>query len=71
MPDRYGEPQEVCRDPNCRPPGWLGTDDEGRLIPCPVCKKHLFEPRQNNDFAQRVPSARAQAAIDAAERENR
>lgn len=73
MPDRFGEPEtrKKCRNPNCRPPGWLGTDDEGRPIPCMECKDHLLHRRDVNDFAERTPSARAQQAINAAESENR
>ena len=71
-PERFGEPQpQPCRNPKCHR-GWLGTDEEGRPIPCADCKPHLAAGRRDvTDYAERVPSARAQAAIDAAERENR
>lgn len=68
--DRTGEPvAESARfhDSNCHR-GWLGYDDEGRPIPCFVCRPHLRKTVNANDFAERVPSARAQQAI---ERENR
>ena len=63
-PDRYGEPEPPkCRDPRCRR-GWVGHDDEGRPIPCLDCKPHLRKTSTANDYAERPPSARAQAAID-------
>ncbi|WP_156161672.1 hypothetical protein [Nocardia vulneris] len=40
-------------------------------IPCLEHKPHLIAGTvHDNDFAERTPSARAQAAIDADEREN-
>lgn len=70
MPDRYGDPQPPrCRNPNCIR-GWLGEDDEGRRIPCLDCKPHLARRHESNDFAERTPSARAQAAIDRDNQEN-
>lgn len=67
MPDRYGDSDSTkppCRDPRCRK-GWVGQDDEGRPIPCLYCKDHLIKGTvQDNDFAEREPSARAQAAIE-------
>jgi hypothetical protein len=64
-PDRYGDPQpRTCRNPNCRK-GWLGEDDEGRPIPCLECKDHLLRGTSTtHDFAERIPSARAQQAIN-------
>jgi hypothetical protein len=64
-PDRYGDPQpRSCRDPRCRK-GWIGTDDEGRPIPCLACKPHLAKTTTTHDFAESTPSARAQQAINA------
>lgn len=70
-PDRYGEPQtRPCRDPRCRR-GWLSAANADNPEPCPACKPHLCGPRSAvNDFAEREPSARARAAIEA-ERESR
>jgi hypothetical protein len=69
-PDRYGDPApRSCRNPNCRK-GWVGTDDEGRPIPCLDCKPHLATTATSHDFAERTPSARAQAAINAEEANN-
>lgn len=31
-------------DPRCRD-GWLGEDDDGRLIPCLTCRPHLVAKR--------------------------
>lgn len=63
-PDRYGEPTaRGCRDPRCRR-GWLGTDPEGRPIPCLECKPHLAQTKTTNDHSERPPSARAQQAIE-------
>ncbi len=76
MPDRYGEPAEQpsCRDPRCRK-GWLTAANADHPEPCPTCKPHLCgTTATTNDFAERIPSARAQQAIDAAdaaESENR
>lgn len=69
MPDRYGDPAEVCRDPVCEKPGWHGTDKDGRLIPCPVLKKHLFEPRDVTGYDPDRISARARAAYERADDE--
>ncbi|WP_330253075.1 hypothetical protein OG874_00220 [Nocardia sp. NBC_00565] len=69
-PDRYGDsdPPTRCRDPRCGngcPKGWIGYDDEGRPIPCLACKPHLAKTSADvNDYSERTPSARAQAAID-------
>lgn len=72
-PDRYGEadvPTARCRDPRCKR-GWLGEDDEGRRIPCLACKPHLIRgTTTTEDYAEREPSARARAAIEADERRN-
>ncbi len=43
--DRYGEPiedddQPPLHDPRCRE-GWLGEDEQDRLIPCLQCRPHL------------------------------
>lgn len=73
MPDRYGNPDKPpCPDPRCgtggRRPGWVDEDDEGRPVPCLLCKGHLIKGTvHDNDFAESTPSARAQQAI---EREN-
>lgn len=69
-PDRYGESNDKpCRDPRCGngcPKRWLGWDDEGRPIPCLVCKDHLLKGTSTtNDSARTTPSASARAAIDA------
>lgn len=67
-PDRYGERTETgCRDSRCRK-GWIGHDDEGRPIPCLACKPHLATTTTSHDFAERIPSARAQQAIESDER---
>ncbi|WP_148310139.1 hypothetical protein [Nocardia otitidiscaviarum] len=65
--DRTGEPLEAkplppCGRPGCR--GFNGYDDELRPIPCYVCRPHLRRLSSDNDYAERTPSARAQAAID-------
>lgn len=75
MPDRYGERVEKqCTDPRCGngcPKRWIGYDDDGRPIPCLNCKPHLVKTRSDvHDFAEREPSARAQAAINAENRNN-
>lgn len=60
--DRTGDevPQHSCRK------GWAGTDDEGRPIPCLVCKPHLRKTAESNDISERPVSARAQQAIERA-----
>lgn len=75
-PDRYGgETKPPCTDPRCGngcPPKWIGHDEQGRPIPCLQCKPHLAKTRSEvADYAQSQPSARAQAAIEAAESDNR
>lgn len=62
--DRTGDEPSThhCRN------GWLSAHDADVAIPCPVCRKP--SRRDVNDFAERIPSARAQQAINAAEREN-
>lgn len=68
--DRYGDEADSrkCRDPRCGngcPKGWIGYDDEHRPIPCLICKDHLLKGlADKNDYAERVPSARAQRAIE-------
>lgn len=73
--DRYGErrepkPTPACGDPDCK--GWRGVTDKEHLpIPCYPCRPELRKTIHDNDFAEREPSARARAAISAAnEREN-
>lgn len=56
--DRSGDP---VLDHDCRR-GWLGEDDEGRPIPCLVCRPHLSRPA--NVQPEPNLSARAQWAID-------
>ncbi|RJO74148.1 hypothetical protein D5S18_18520 [Nocardia panacis] len=70
MRDRTGEPVEPdddsapWHDPRCRGTGWLGDDNEGRPIPCLVCKAHLAT---RSTVHETTPSPRAQAAIRALE----
>lgn len=69
-PDRFGEPTDRAPLPPCGRPGckgWAGFDDEQRPIPCYTCRPHLRKTVDDNDYAERTPSARAQQAI---EREN-
>lgn len=64
--DRTGEPcndDPPYHDRRCHN-GWLGYDDERRPIPCFVCRPHLRKTVNANDFAERIPSARAQQAIE-------
>lgn len=59
MKDRYGDDAEpgvslkdihtTAHNPDCRN-GWLGTDSEGRMIPCLMCKPHLRHTLKTNDF---------------------
>lgn len=69
--DRTGAPREPeddsapWHDPRCRN-RWLGEDDEGRPIPCPVCKPHTAGRRAEIDEPH--PSLRAQQAYAAADR---
>ncbi len=66
-PDRYGEPTDHAPLPPCGRPGckgWAGFDAEQRPIPCYTCRPHLRKTVDDNDYAERTPSARAQAAID-------
>ncbi|TFV67224.1 UNVERIFIED_ORG: hypothetical protein E4P37_03440 [Bacillus sp. AZ43] len=54
--DRTGEPIEdddpapttatQAHDPTCRG-GWLGEDDDGRLVPCLTCRPWIAERRQH------------------------
>lgn len=68
MPDRYGEETKPsCRNPNCRN-GWVTPPDSDAPRLC-YCRDK--PRRESNDYAERQPSARAQAAIEAAEREIR
>lgn len=44
--DRYGDDTDerhltIVQHHRCRR-GWTGEDDEGRPIPCRICKPHLF-----------------------------
>lgn len=61
--DRTGERIDDSHDPRCRN-GWLGYDSERRPIPCFTCRPHLRKTVNANDFAERIPSARAQQAIE-------
>jgi len=71
--DRTGEPIEPAdesapwHDPRCRN-GWLGEDEQGRPIPCPVHKPWTRGERHNVN--QTTPSLRAAQAIAAAERKD-
>lgn len=71
--DRTGaelEPEDGSapwHDPRCRD-RWLGEDEEGRPIPCPVCKPHTI---RRNDIHTTTPSLRAQQAYRDAERKER
>ena len=70
-PDRYGEPAETSPLPPCGRPGCKGIrgyDEEMRPIPCLVCRPHLRKTVSHNDYDERPISERAQAAIEAAER---
>jgi hypothetical protein len=73
--DRTGEEIELDDEPTPEPPrprcrrcggsGWLGVDDEERPIPCPECKDHLLGGTAVvHDFSNRLPSQRAQLAIE-------
>ncbi|WP_280475471.1 hypothetical protein [Nocardia asiatica] len=63
-PDRCGDqPSGAEHDRRCRR-GFLGEDDEGRPIPCLVCKPHLRQTSTTHDFAESTPSLRAQQAIE-------
>lgn len=37
----------LCGRSRCN--GWLGTDDEGRPIPCLDCRPHLRKTVETND----------------------
>lgn len=37
-------------DPRCRR-GWLGEDDQGRVIPCLTCRPHL-RPKETSDASR-------------------
>jgi hypothetical protein len=39
-------------DPRCRA-GWLGEDDEGRIVPCLACRPHLVQQRRHLDVILR------------------
>lgn len=60
MKDRYGDDSEpvvsnstrLPHNPDCRN-GWLGTDSEGHMIPCLMCKPHLRHTLKTNDFGVR------------------
>lgn len=51
--DRYGEATDegvagttaAPHDPNCQN-GWLGEDNDGRLVPCLQCRPHLIGRRE-------------------------
>jgi hypothetical protein len=58
--DRTGEPRP---DHDCRR-GWLSGPNADEAIPCLICRPHLAVTSTANDFAERVPSARAQRAIE-------
>jgi hypothetical protein len=34
-----------AHNPNCRD-GWLGEDEDGRLVPCLTCRPHLTDRRE-------------------------
>lgn len=61
MADRYGDPDDGH---HCRK-GWLTPADSDAPRLCPICRPP--RPTATNDFAERTPSARARAAIAAAE----
>jgi len=61
MPDRYGDDAEpnrgdtttVPHNPDCSN-GFLGTDLDGRMIPCLKCRPHLRDGNvRTNDFGAR------------------
>lgn len=71
-PDRYGERDgldDAAHRAHCT--GWRGEDAEGRPRPCLRCKPHLATRARPNDFAETIPSDRARAAYERAEREDR
>lgn len=70
--DRTGEAlePEPLHDPRCHR-GWLGYDEERRPIPCLICRPHLTKTTVTNDFSARIPSFRAQSAIDREEYDDR
>lgn len=63
-PDRYGDTPETPCPHSCRR-GWLTGPYSDAPEPCPVHKEHLFRgTKSTNDFSERIPSARAQEAIE-------
>ncbi|MGI5222197.1 hypothetical protein [Nocardia sp. CA-290969] len=73
MPDRYSDPErldevalaqhrETCS-------GWVNPDAD-HPQPCLLCKPHLRSGtrREVTDYAETIPSARARAAIERADR---
>ncbi|MGW6121471.1 hypothetical protein ACWFRF_20685 [Nocardia sp. NPDC055165] len=58
------EPDADWHDPNCRN-GWLSPPDADVMRACPI---HRPRPRDVTDYAERIPSLRAQQAIAAQER---
>ncbi len=62
MIDRFGDavdldgPEDTApsapHSPDCRK-GWLGTDLDGRMIPCLICKPHLRKTVHAHNFSPR------------------
>lgn len=61
--DRTGEEREEPPPHRCNN-RWLGEDEEGRPIPCLLCKKHLTRPDDTDDYDPSRLSPRARAAIE-------
>jgi hypothetical protein len=69
-PDRFNDDTlDDGHDPD-RCPKWFGEDSEGRPRPCLRCKPHLRPGFRRDYYPESLPSAAAQAAIEAAERED-
>ncbi|PKV80869.1 hypothetical protein [Nocardia fluminea] len=64
--DPDDDPDAVWHDPDCRN-GWLSPPDADVMRACPVCRP---KSREVHDFAERLPSLRAQQAIAAQERKD-
>ncbi|MBF6411226.1 hypothetical protein [Nocardia farcinica] len=73
MPDRYSDAEPIDGDAAHRAhcSGWAGEDAKGRPRPCLRCKPHLRATRRPHDYAETIPSRRAQEAIARADREDR
>lgn len=62
MIDRFGDAVDLDtpenpkvrapHNPDCRK-GWLGTDLDGRMIPCLICKPHLRKTVHAHNFSPR------------------